>query len=743
MTEQGWGPCHEAPWTEGVLELLNDISESEEVREELLEDELLLRPCLDCLASRSQAVVEGAMELLATLSEEVEGESRREEQCTSLVNVVRDASSVGFLMEYLNGPNMVLRRCAADCLANITSLPHLAQLVCPYDPDVRHKPQNLASLIARVADSSESPEVRQLSCQALANVLHSQASVTVDSDSVKKLVSCLPKNNSETNEGELGVLCLLALSYTFPFRPAVVDALLSADVMEHIVALAQPKQQGGLWEVGRKDCSWGGDSGAYAAAAALLGLVRQQKRKLQVHQSIQRCGGIKILAESFQYLVKSHPLGQIGLQGMVAQVFVQVFAECCLDCDDESHRRMNFPALSVASLLPFTLAEVPLVSTASTYILSSAYRSAPPAMFREAKEQADVAQYSSTLFELWTGSKVRSNSAREKAFTAYKGHVRKCMEGSMKQVLERKVIGEEYFPRVVSRKDVCLHLFWGEVHSGSKSKEPKNPKKESVAAKRRVTIVSDTRASAKESVKRLADTTRRKTMAAGAFRSRQSSTTINGKAAQKNGRKSTLKPTNGPDDQTPNIDREGKGNPMTELRLRLARLEKENKDFEASSKLLRDRISFLEDLNANHESASKIFSKQQASLEKNIETLKKENSFLKVSVSKGRENNEPGKEKNDAINVNRASLLAAQKADAGSLEDAALAGKAMENRILHDLQAEQGEIEHLMDVQLRLSHQDVKKLLKKRCTELMCGWAGAMGRLAEKFAVIEALIIQK
>ena len=171
------------------------MSESEEVREELLEDELLLRPCLDCLASRSQEVVEGAMELLATLSEEEEGVSHREEQCMPLVNVVRDASSVGFLMEYLNGPNMTLRRCAADCLANITSLPLLAQIVCSHDPNVRLNPPNLAFLVARVTDSSESPEVRQLSCQALANVLHSQASATAESDLAKKLVKCLPNNN--------------------------------------------------------------------------------------------------------------------------------------------------------------------------------------------------------------------------------------------------------------------------------------------------------------------------------------------------------------------------------------------------------------------------------------------------------------------------------------------------------------------------------------------------------------------
>lgn len=704
------------------------MSESEEVREELLEDELLLRPCLDCLASRSQEVVEGAMELLATLSEEEEGVSHREEQCMPLVNVVRDASSVGFLMEYLNGPNMTLRRCAADCLANITSLPLLAQIVCSHDPNVRLNPPNLAFLVARVTDSSESPEVRQLSCQALANVLHSQASATAESDLAKKLVKCLPNNNFDKNyDGELGVLCLLALSYTFPFRPVVVDALLSAHVMGHVVALAQPKQQGGFWEVGRKDCSWGGDSGAYAAAAALLGLIRQEKRKLQVHQNIRSHGGIKILAESFQYLVKSHPVGKIGLQGEVAQIFVQVFAECCLESDDKSHRCTNFPALSVASLLPFTLAEAPLVSTGSTYVLCSAYRSAPPALFREAKEHTEVSQYSSTLFDLWTGSKDTSNDAREKAITAYKSQVRRWSEGCLKKgVVQRKGISNKYFPRVVSRKDVCLHLFWDDLEEQSKPKENKTSRKESAAPKRRVTNFSDTRASAKESAKKLADITRRKTMGAGGFGKQQPTATLNGKVTQKNGTKPGLK-TNF-EDQTRLVKRQGEE--ILELRNKLARLEKETKTFESSTKLYQERILFLEERNASHESSSNNVSKQQALLEKQIESLETENYLLKDSVSKYQENIDSMNEKTEAVRAN----------NDGSLEDATSVRKSTENRILHDLQVEQGEIEHLMDVQLGLSHHEANKLLKKRCTELMCGWAAAMGRLAGKFAVIEALM---
>ena len=71
VPKPGGRPCDEAPWTEGVLELLNDLVEtSVEVKEEFLEDQHLLRPCLDCLASPSEAAVESAMELLVTLSED-------------------------------------------------------------------------------------------------------------------------------------------------------------------------------------------------------------------------------------------------------------------------------------------------------------------------------------------------------------------------------------------------------------------------------------------------------------------------------------------------------------------------------------------------------------------------------------------------------------------------------------------------------------------------------------------------
>ena len=94
------------------------------------------------------------------------------------------------------------------------------------------------------------------------------------------------------------------------------------------------------------------------------------------------------------------------------------------DSDDESHREMSFPALSVASLLPFTRCESPLVSAASIYVLSSAYRSTPPAQFRDANDQSMVSVYPAIIFELWSGSVVRSDAARAAAMKSYKSQVR-------------------------------------------------------------------------------------------------------------------------------------------------------------------------------------------------------------------------------------------------------------------------------------------------------------------------------
>ena len=123
-------------------------------------------------------------------------------------------------------------------------------------------------------------------------------------------------------------------------------------------------QSTGCWRVGAPG-SWGGDKGAFAAATAILGLLRQGKRKLLVHQHICNCRGAKLLAETFQKVVKNESFSWTGLQSEVAKTLVHFFAEFCMDSDDESHRRMRFPALSVASLLPCTRSRSPVVAAAS------------------------------------------------------------------------------------------------------------------------------------------------------------------------------------------------------------------------------------------------------------------------------------------------------------------------------------------------------------------------------------------
>lgn len=104
----------------------------------------------------------------------------------------------------------------------------------------------------------------------------------------------------------------------------------------------------------------------------------------------------------------------------MAKTLVHFFAEFCMDSDDESHRRMRFPALSVASLLPCTRSRSPVVAAASIYVLSAAYRSTPPTQFRDAKDQSQVSDYPSILFELWSGSIVRNEATRDKAMKGYK-----------------------------------------------------------------------------------------------------------------------------------------------------------------------------------------------------------------------------------------------------------------------------------------------------------------------------------
>tara|TARA_Y100001938_G_C7800501_1_gene286868 strand:- start:290 stop:523 length:234 start_codon:yes stop_codon:yes gene_type:complete len=60
------------------------------------------------------------------------------------------------------------------------------------------------------------------------------------------------------------------------------------------------------------------------------------------------------------------------------------------------------------------------------------------------------------------------------------------------------------------------------------------------------------------------------------------------------------------------------------------------------------------------------------------------------------------------------------------------------NRLLAKHQSEQAEIENLLEGQLGLPLQERERLLKKRCAELMHGWADAVGRLAEQIDAIES-----
>ncbi len=60
--------------------------------------------------------------------------------------------------------------------------------------------------------------------------------------------------------------------------------------------------------------------------------------------------------------------------------------------------------------------------------------------------------------------------------------------------------------------------------------------------------------------------------------------------------------------------------------------------------------------------------------------------------------------------------------------------------LLKKLQAEQAEIENIIEGQLALPLQEREKMLKKRCAELMDGWADAAGNLAEQIDAIESLL---
>ena len=732
-----------------MLELLNDLVEkSSEVKEELLEDQLLLRPCLDCLASPSEAAVESAMELLMTLSEDKDGEGLSEEQYKILEEVAEEASSMGFLLGYLNGPTAVLRRCAADCLANLTSLPNFVYLL--HESGSGGKPsssQLMQFLATRVADSTESPEVRQLSCQILVNTLHARPSGALQATPSQLLVRCLPSaaGPEDGHATELTVLTLLALSYTFPAQPSAVDIFLSSGVFPLVFSQLKPWSEGnapqmqsdGGWRVGTSD-SWGGDKGACAAAAAILGLMRQSKRKLLVHQNMRVCGGAQILAETFQQLVKTERSRRRGLQSEVAETLLQIFAEFCLDSDDESHRRMSFPALSVASLLPFTSCESPLVSAASIYVLSSAYRSTPPAQFRDAEEQSQVSEYPSIMFELWSGSVVRSNAAREAAMKAYKSQVRSfCSEMKARplKMANQNAAGDRQLPRVTAQKFTHRHLFQKELEHLTLA-NASAPKKESLSSKRRVTNIADIqKKTAKEGKKLLTDSIRRKTFAAGTLNKAARQSTLRNNHATITSKMKTDKPA----DKIPTKQQSNKLDQTSELHGRIARLEKENRDLNAANKCNHEKIAFLEEQNTNLCEASKISMQQRESLSTQNEVLKEE--IVRIETDTRCASNGLGlAEQSFRPTATRGTSALGIENPVLQRQSPSSSAAEIKNHLLKKLQAEQAEIENIIEGQLALPLQEREKMLKKRCAELMDGWADAAGNLAEQIDAIESLL---
>ena len=154
---------------------------------------------------------------------------------------------MGFLMEHLNGPTSVLRRCAADCLGNLTSLPNFAHLLLESDLGAEPISSEFMQLLAaRVADSAESPEVRQLACQTIVNLLHARPSGAVQTTAPELLVQCMPSDTGpeDAESAELAVLALLALSYTFPAQPSAVDIFVSSGVVPLVFSQLTPHSEG-------------------------------------------------------------------------------------------------------------------------------------------------------------------------------------------------------------------------------------------------------------------------------------------------------------------------------------------------------------------------------------------------------------------------------------------------------------------------------------------------------------------
>ena len=171
-----------------------------------------------------------------------------------------------------------------------------------------------------------------------------------------------------------------------------------------------------------------------------------------------------------------------------------------------------------------------------------------------------------------------------------------------------------------------------------------------------------------------------------------------------------------------------------ELRGKMARLEKENRDLRAATKCDHENIAFLEEQNTNLDQASKISSWQRGSLRTKNEALNEEIVRIKANGGSGAAAQSRSPEVTSAANP--------QGLEQPVLQQRAHNTSAVEvrNRLLAKHQTEQAEIENLLEGQLGLPLQERERLLKKRCAELMHGWADAVGRLAEQIDAIESSV---
>jgi len=300
-------------------------------------------------------------------------------------------------------------------------------------------------------------------------------------------------------------------------------------------------------------------------------------------------------------------------------------------------------------------------------------------------------------------------------------------------------------PRVMAQKRTHRHLFLKDLqtpppNSGSA------PKQETLTPRRRMTNVAEfQKTPAKESKKKLADAIRRKTFAAGTMHRAVRQSTVKNSRATITSRPKNIKSTADilpgkpaaffedaarkvrSSDLNDKVDHQA-----ADLRGKLARLEKENRDLRAATKCDHEKIAFLEEQNTNLDQASKVSSRQRDALRTKNEALNEEITRIKANGGSGAAARSRSSEGTSAAN--------SQGLEQPMLQRQAQHSSAVEirNRLLAKHQSEQAEIENLLEGQLGLPLQERERLLKKRCAELMHGWADAVGRLAEQIDAIES-----